>query len=165
MDPVDEVPLVEVGPDPDSDSFLWNHAYQVGDLPTVNVGHPTPEFLEAAHRVDEDPEDLLCLGDAGGSGGCEVEDATNPSISGIGFGGPDIRAWSWSFVPDDVAAVRFTDQNGQILWQRPLDRLVIFPDTPDDNPDGRCSCRLDAINADGAVVVSVDIATGSYLDD
>jgi hypothetical protein len=48
---------------------------------------------------------------------------------------------------------------------RAADRLVIFPDTVDDDPDGVCRCRFDAIDADGGVIASVDLQTGTYSDD
>ena len=51
LDPTEEVELVEVEPGPSDDSFVWSHALQVEDLPPVNVGHPTSEFLEDAARV------------------------------------------------------------------------------------------------------------------
>lgn len=86
-------------------------------------------------------------------------------ISGLTFGGPDVRAWSWQFVPDDADAIRFTDQDGRTSWQRPQERLVIFPDTVADDPDGDCACRLDAIDIDGAVIVSVDVKSSSYTND
>ena len=73
LDPTEEVELVEVEPGPSDDSFVWSHALQVEDLPPVNVGHPTAEFLEDAARVGADPEDHLCLGDALGGRGCSVE--------------------------------------------------------------------------------------------
>jgi hypothetical protein len=165
LNPDEEVELVEVDPDPSDGLVVWIRAYQVEGLPPVNVGHPTQEFLDDAHRVDEDPEQYQCMGDASGSGGCSVEDAAQPSISGLTFGGPDIRAWSWEFVPEDAVAVRFTDQDGETSWQRPQDGLVIFPDTVADDPDGNCPCRLDAIEADGAVIVSVDLETTSYVTD
>src|SRR5687768_17302064 len=72
LDPNDEVVLLEVEPDASDDSFVWSYALQVEDLPQLNVGHPTAEFLEEAARVGEDPEDYLCFGDASGSEGCAV---------------------------------------------------------------------------------------------
>jgi len=164
LDPGDEVELVEVEPDPSDDSFVWSHALQVEDLPPVNVGHPTAQFLEDAARVGADPEDHLCFGDASGTGGCSVEDPEAPSITGLNFGGPDVMAWSWDFVPDDAVAVRFIDQDRVTSWQRPIERTVIFPDTVED-PDGRCPCRLDAIGEDGGVIISVDVDASSYTDD
>ena len=165
LDPTEEVELVEVEPGPSDDSFVWSHALQVEDLPPVNVGHPTSEFLEDAARVGADPEDHLCLGDASGAGGCSVEDPDVPSIAGMTFGGPDVRAWSWDFVPDDAVAVRFIDQDGETSWQRPVERTVIFPDTVESDMDGDCPCRLDAIAEDGEVIISVDVDSSSYVDD
>ena len=163
LDPNDEVELVELEPAPSDDSYVWTHAVQVEDLPVVNVGHPTAQFLEDAARVGAEPEDYVCIGDASGGGGCSVEDPESPSIGGIGFGGPDVMAWSWDFVPEDAAAVRFIDQNGQTSWQRPVERTVIFPDTVEDT-EGNCSCRLDAIGEDGEVIISVDVESLSYID-
>jgi len=164
LDPNDEVELVEVEPDPSNDSFVWSHALQVEGLPKSNVGHPTAEFLEDAARVGGDPEDYLCFGDASGSGGCSVEDPEQPSIGGLTFGGPDVLAWSWDFVPDGAVAVRFIDQDGEATWQRPLERTVIFPDTVEEDPAGNCPCRLDAIGEDGGVIISVDVPSSSYID-
>ena len=75
-------------------------------------------------------------------------------------------AWSWNFVPDGAAAVRFTDQTGQTSWQRPVERMVIFPDTVDDSGDSvvDCACRLDAIAEDGGVIISVDVDLSAYID-
>jgi hypothetical protein len=161
LDPSEEVELVEVEPDPSDDSFVWSHALQVADLPQVNVGHPTSEFLEDAARVDDNPEDYLC----NSGGGCDIEDPEGPSIGGLNFGGPDILAWSWVFLPDDAIAVRFTDQDGRTTWQRPLDRIVIFPDTVEGGIDDvACACQLDAIDEGGAVIVSVSVETGSYIN-
>jgi hypothetical protein len=42
---------------------------------------------------------------------------------------------------------------------------VIFPDTVDDDPYGVCPCRFDAIDADGVVIASVDLQTGTYIND
>jgi hypothetical protein len=163
LDPNEEVELVVVEPAPSNDSYVWTHAVQVGDLPPMNVGQPTAEFLEDAARVGADPEDYLCSGDASGSGGCSVEDPEDPSISGLGFGGPDVMAWSWDFVPEGAVAVRFIDQDGETSWQRPVERTVIFPDSVED-PDGACHCRLDAIAEDGGVIISVDVDSSSYID-
>jgi len=88
LDPNEEVELVEVEPDPNDDSFVWSYALQVEDLPPLNFGHPTSEFLEDAARVGDDPEDYLCFGDASGSTGCSIEDPQGPSISGLTFGAP-----------------------------------------------------------------------------
>ena len=164
LDPNDEVELVEVDPDPSNDSYVWSHALQVEGLPQVNVGQPTAEFLEDAARVGDDPEDYLCFGDASGSGGCSVEDPEHPSISGLTFGGPDVLAWSWDFVPDDSVAVRFFDQDGEATWQRPLQGTVIFPDTVENDPEAICACRFDAIGEDGGVIISVDLNSLSYVD-
>ncbi len=164
LDPSDEIPIIEVDPDPDNDSFDWSTAYQVDDLPKLNVGRPTAQFLEDAARVDDDPEDYLCMGDASGSSGCSVEDPATPAISGIGFGGSDVLAWSWNFVPENTAADTFVDQNGDAVWQRPNDRTVIFPNPDPEGSSQSCACRLDAIDAGGEVIASVDLRSGSYLE-
>jgi hypothetical protein len=164
LDPNQEVELVEVEPAPSDDSFVWTHAVQVGDLPQLNVGHPTDQFLEDAARVGDDPEDYLCFGDASGSSGCSVEDPEDPSITGLTFGGPDVLAWSWDFVPDEAVAVRFIDQDGATSWQRPIEATVIFPDTVEE-PDGPCPCRFDAIGETGDVISSVDVESSTYIDD
>jgi hypothetical protein len=164
LDPKEEIELVEVEPAASDDSYIWLRAFEVEGLAPVNVGHVTPEFLEAAHRLDDDPEAYQCLGDSG-SGGCEVENGERPALGGLTFGGPDTKAWTWQFVPDDAVAIRFTDQDGRTSWQRPQDRLVIFPDTVADDLDGDCACRLDAIDIEGAVIASVDFVTSSYTND
>ncbi len=164
LDPSEEVELIEVEPGPSDDSFVWSHALQVEDLPPVNVGHPTAEFLEDAARVGAEPEEHLCLGDASGAGVLPVEDPEDPSITGLTFGGPDVMAWSWGFVPDDAVAVRFIDHDEETSWQRPIERTVIFPDTVESDMDGRCPCRLDAIAEDGEVIISVDVDSSSYID-
>jgi hypothetical protein len=164
LNPNDEVELVEVEPAPSDDFYVWSHAVRVGHLPQLNVGHPTVRFLEDAARVGEGPEDYLCFGDASGAGGCSIEDPETPSITGLTLGGPDVMAWSWDFVPDDAIAVRFIDQDGGTSWQRPLEGMVIFPDTVEDL-DGHCSCRLDAIGGDGGVIISVDVDSSSNIDD
>jgi fermentation-respiration switch protein FrsA (DUF1100 family) len=164
LNPNEEVELVEVEAAPSDDLYVWTHAVRVGDLPQLNVGHPTAQFLEDAARVGENPEDYLCFGDASGSGGCSIEDPEAPSITGLTFGGPDVMAWSWDFVPDDAVAVRLIDQDGVTSWQRPLEGMVIFPDTVED-PDGHCPCRLDAIGEDGGVIISVDVDSSSYIGD
>ncbi|MGH8949633.1 MAG: hypothetical protein ACRDXF_12295 [Acidimicrobiia bacterium] len=165
LGPAEEVELVEVEPAPSDDVYVWTHAVQVEDLPPVNVGRPTARFLEDAARVGDDPEDYLCFGDASGSGGCSVEDPGVPSISGMTFGGPEVRAWAWDFVPDDAVAVRFIDQDGETFWQRPVEGTVIFPDTVESGVDGDCDCRLDAIAEDGEVIISVDVDASIYIDD
>jgi hypothetical protein len=159
LDPADEISIVEVEPDPDDDSFDWSTAYQVGDLPKLNVGHPSAQFLEDAARVDADPEDYVCLGDASGGGSCDVDDPSSPSISGITFGGPWVMAWSWGFVPEDAVAVRFVGPKSEAMWQRPIDRTVIFPNPDPEGSSQTCVCRLDAIDADGSVILSVDLET------
>jgi hypothetical protein len=163
LDSADEIELVEVDPDPSTDSYVWTTAYQVGDLPKLNVGHPTAEFLEDAARVDDDPEMYLCIGHASGGGGCSVEDPARPSLGGITFGGPSVLAWSWDFVPEEAAAIRFTDQDGVGYWQRPLNRTVIFPDTVADDPDGNCTCLFEALDSNGDVIRTVDLQTGTYV--
>jgi hypothetical protein len=157
----DEVPLIETEPDPSDDSFIWSHAYQVGDLPPINMGQPTPGFMVDANRDPEGAADLVCIG----AGGCEVVDDSGPIVAGLNEGGPDVLAWAWLGVPDQAVAVQFTDQNGTATWQRPIDRLVIFPDTIDDDLDKDCPCRFDAIDAAGIVIASVDIQTGTYINE
>lgn len=159
-----EVPLVEVSPDPNTESFEWISAYQVGDLPKVNVGRPTDEFFADARRESTDVvDDWLCLGDGGGVG-CGPEDPHRPAVSGLTFGGPDVRAWAWSFVPEEAVAVRLTDQDGTVGWQRPARRVVVFPYSIDDDSDLSCPCRLDAIDSNGEVVASVDLEQLTYID-
>jgi hypothetical protein len=165
LDPSEEIALVEVEPSASDGAFIWSRAYEVEGLPPVNVGHVTPEFLEDAHRQDDDPEAYQCLGDASGSSSCGVEDDVRPVISGLTFGGVEVEAWSWQFVPVDAVAIRYTDGDGQSFWQRPQDRLVIFPVTVAGDSDVHCSCRLDAIDIDGGVIVSVDGESSSYMDD
>jgi hypothetical protein len=164
LDPDAEIEIVEVEPAPSDESYAWTHAVQVEGLPPVNVGHPTSEFLDDAHRVGDDPEDYLCTA-IDGSGGCSVEDPDKPSVAGLTAGGPDVVAWEWSFVPDDAAAVTFTDRDGRTTWQRPLERMVIFPDADEDDPDGMCRCRFDAVDRDGEMIVSIDAESGSYIDE
>ncbi len=164
LDPNQEVEVVEAEPPPNDDSFVWTHAVQVGDLPQLNIGHPTAQFLEDAARVEDDPNDYVCFGEVSGSAACEVEDPGNPSITGLTFGRPGVMAWSWVFVPDDAVAVRFIDQDAETTWQRPVERMVVFPDTVED-PDGSCPCRFDAIGANGALISSVDIDSSIYIDD
>jgi hypothetical protein len=41
---------------------------------------------------------------------------------------------------------------------------VIFQDTITGDPDADCPCRFDAIDADGVIVASVDLQTGTYID-
>lgn len=159
LDPADEIALVEVDPEPADESFDWTMGLQVGDLPAVSVGHPTEVFMADAHREDGDPEDLICVGSSG-SIGCAPDDTAAPALHGITFGGPDVEAWAWSFVPADATVVRFTDQDGATSWQRPVDGTVVFPDTS----SGNCECRLDALDEAGEVVASVDVATSSFVD-
>ena len=151
----DEIPLVATEPDPSSYSFTWSDAYLVGNLPKVNVVQPTEEFMDAAHRDPDEASQLVCMGDASGSGGCGELNGPQPSNSGITFGGPDVRAWAWDNVPEQAVAVRFIDQDGASTWQRPADSLVrfaVFPDTINDDPDADCPCRFDAIGSDGVVI-------------
>lgn len=159
-----EVPLIKTQPDPSDASFAWSHAYKVGDLPPINVGQPTTELMGDADRDAGEADDLVCLG-AGGSAGCGDPNNPRPDVSGLTYGGPDVLAWAWLGVPDQAVAVRFTDQDGAVIWQRVVDRLVIFPDTVDDDPDGECPCRFDTIDVDGVIVASVDIQTGTYIND
>jgi hypothetical protein len=163
LDPSEEVEVVEVEPEPSDDSFVWSQAVQIENLPAVSVGQPTVDFLEDAAREPPDPELYLCL-HTGGSPTCDGENPGVGTLIGMTFGRPDVMAWSWLFVPDDAAAVRFIDQDGATSWQRPFERTVIFPDTVED-PDGRCPCRLDAIDEDGGVIISVDVDASSYIDD
>jgi hypothetical protein len=163
----DEVAVVEVDPDPSDASCIFSHAYVFGDLPKINVGQPSPDLMEDAHRDPEEASRLVCFGNGSGSGGGSEIDSPEPQISGVPFGGPDIGAWSWDNVPEEAAAVQFTDQDGTQTWQRPADslvRFVMFPDTIPDDPDGLCPCRFDAIDSDGDVIASVDLRTGEYLD-
>jgi hypothetical protein len=160
----DEVPLIETEPDSGDDSFNWTHAYTVGDLPPINVGQPTADFMADAQRDPEEAENLICTG-VGGSGGCTERSSSDPDVGGLNYGGPDVLAWSWMGVPDEAAAVQFTDQNGTATWQRPIDRLVIFPDTMIGDTDADCPCRFDAVDANGVIVASVDLQTGTYIDD
>jgi hypothetical protein len=162
---VDEVPLIEIQPDPSDDSYTWTHAYRAGELPPINVGQPTPEFMAAGARDPESADGFVCLG-SDGSVGCGTLDSPAPQVMGLTYGGADNRAWAWIDVPDEAVAVRFTDQNGISTWQRAAHRLVIFPDTIDDDPDGECpSCRFEAIDVDGAVIAMVDIETGTFIND
>jgi hypothetical protein len=159
----DEQPLIRSQPDPSDDSFTWSHVYRVGGLPPTNVGRPTPAFLADALRDPGETEELLCLG-SDGSVGCGALDSPGPEVIGLTLGGADVLAWAWRGVPDQAAAVRFTDQNGTATWQRVIDRLVIFPDTIAFDPDGHCPCRFEAIDADGVVIATVDMETGTYIN-
>ena len=164
----DEVLLVQTDPDPSTDSFTWSDAYVVEDLPKTNVGQPNAEFMEDAARDPDEASQLVCMGDASGSGGCGVIGDPEPDTGGVTFGGPDTRAWAWYNVPEEVAAVQFTDQDGVGTWQRPADslaRFVMFPDTVSDRPDDICLCRFDAVDSEGVVIASVDLRTGTYIDD
>jgi hypothetical protein len=61
--------------------------------------------------------------------------------------------------------LRFIDQDGRTPWQRPFDRIVIFPDTVEGGIDDvDCACQLDAIGEDGEVILSVDVDSLSYVD-
>lgn len=164
LDPGEEIVLVEVDPAPSDDFLIWESAYQVDGLPVVNVGRVTPEFLESAGRQGDDPEDYECVGDSSGSSGCGIDEG-EPALSGITFGGSEIRAWSWQFIPEEAIVVRFTDQEGKTRWQRPQSRLVIFPNTVDNDMDGNCpDCRLDAIDNDGNVIGSASVDTFASTD-
>ena len=162
-----EVPLVRTEPDPGDAAFIWSHTYVVGDLPPVNVGQPTPEFMADANREADEADELVCIGGGGGAG-CGALDSPEPEIMGLTNGGPDVLAWAWIGVPNQAVAVQFIDQDGTATWQRNVDRpvrLVIFPDTIVDDPDGDCPCRFDAIDSDGVVIASVDLQTGTYVTD
>ena len=159
----DEQPLIEFQPAPSDDSYVWSHAYQVGQLPPIDVGQPTPGTMAAGARDPESADGFVCLG-SDGSVGCGVLDGPGPEVMGLTLGGADVEAWAWIGVPDEAAAVRFTDQNETATWQRVIDRLVIFPDTIAFDPDGHCPCRFDAIAADGVVIATVDIETGTYIN-
>jgi hypothetical protein len=164
----DEVVLVQTEPDPSTDSFTWSDAYVVEDLPKTNVGQPNAEFMEDAARDPDEASQLVCMGDASGSGGCGVIGSPEPELGGVTFGGLETRAWSWNNVPEEAAAVQFTDQDGNRTWQRPADslvRFVMFPDTVSDRPDDICLCRFDAIDSEGIVISSVDLRTGTSIDD
>lgn len=161
LDAADELALIEASSDAPDDYFAWTHGLEVGDLPLVNVGHPTEAFLADAHRMNTDPTTLLCLGSRSSSG-CVIDD-DRPAIQGLNFGQPDAGAWEWAFVPATTAAVRFTDRDGGTVWQRPIERLVIFPDT--DGTSGQsCDCQTDAVDAAGTVIASVDVDAGIYVD-
>jgi hypothetical protein len=95
----DEVPLIEIEPDPSDASFVWSHAYEVGDLGPINVGEPTPEFMADAHRDAEGADELVCIG-SGGSAGCGALDSPGPELMGLTYGGSDVLAWAWVGVPD-----------------------------------------------------------------
>jgi hypothetical protein len=136
-----EVPLIETEPDPSDALFTWSHAYEVGDLAPINVGQPTPEFMADAHRDAEGADELVCIG-SGGSAGCGALDSPGPELMGLTYGGSDVLAWAWVGVPDQAVAVQFTDQDGTATWQRAADRLVIFPDTVGDDPEGVCPWRF-----------------------
>jgi hypothetical protein len=162
-----EVPVVETEPDASEGSCTWSNAYMFDGLPQINVGQPSAGFMEDAARDPAAAGELVCFGDGSGSGGAAELDSPEPQISGVSFGGPDVRAWAWSNVPDQAVAVQFTDQDGTTSWQRTVEglvRLVVFPDTIVDDPDGVCPCRFDAIDSDGVVIASVDIRTGTYID-
>ena len=49
---------------------------------------------------------------------------------------PTFSHGAWVGVPDQAVAVQFTDQDGTATWERAADRLVIFPDTVGDDPEG-----------------------------
>jgi len=118
-----------------------------------------------AARDPDGADEMVCLG-SNVSAACGELDSPGPEVMGLTYGGADIRAWAWIDVPDEAVAVRFTDQNGIATWQRAANRLVIFPDTIDDDPNGECpSCRFEAIDGDGAVIATVDIETGTRIND
>ncbi|MGA7273040.1 MAG: hypothetical protein WB239_18370, partial [Acidimicrobiia bacterium] len=66
--------------------------------------------------------------------------------------------------PEEAVAVRLTDQDGTVGWQRPAGRVVVFPYSIDDDSAGGCPCRLDAVDSNGEVVASVDLEQMRYID-
>lgn len=157
----DEVPLVDTTADPNP-AFVWSGAYKAGDLPPLEVGRPSAQFMEDAHRDPAEADELVCFGASGGYGCEPALDARDgqPLVSGANFGGPNVLAWVWLDVPEETAAVQLTDQSGATVWQRPIDRVVILPANV--APDGECACRLDALDRDGETIASVDLLTGSH---
>lgn len=152
--PGDEVELVEAEPENDSRDLTWTTGLQVEGLPVLSIGLPTEQFLEDAARAGEVPEDYFCQG---GNGGYGCDEAGVSTVTGHTFGGPDVLAWTWTFVPEDTAAVRFTDQKRNTFWQRPVHGMVVFPDTNvenalDDAVGPECFCTFEALDVDGEVI-------------
>ena len=52
---------------------------------------------------------------------------------------------------------QFTDQNGEVRWQRPLDGTALFADTADNDGGQPCACSFLAIDDDGTVIARHEI--------
>jgi hypothetical protein len=93
----------------------------------------------------------------GGLGAGCGDPTTGPLTSGLSGSNGQTAGYTWENVPAGAAVVRLVVDSGQVLWQRPEDGFVLFPQVGD--PDAPfCPCVLEALGPDGAVVDSVDLS-------
>lgn len=158
------VQLSETDPPPNvsGSGVLLDRGYEIEGVPVVGTGRPDPDGSSDAVSL---PPGALCVG-APNSYGCGPASSTSdePRLTGITDGTPNVKAWAWASVPPHATVVRFTDHDGTISWQRPMNEFSMFPDTRN-SPNAVCDCRLDAFDEAGRPLASVDVSTASYLND
>jgi hypothetical protein len=164
LGPEDLIPIAQVPPPPDGEHVIFERGYDVEGLDVLGLGRVNPAAF------DEDPEmfpaymrDSTCVGSSW-SFGCGEHGGGRPHVTGITQGGADILAWAWSDVPTGAAVVVFTDHDGSRRWQPAREGVVYFPDTLDD-PDGYCECTLEAFDAAGRSLATVNLVNNSYIED
>jgi hypothetical protein len=159
------VELSETDPPPNvsgsGSGVIFDHGYEIEGVAPVGTGRPDPESSSSAVSL---PPGAVCVGTPH-SYGCGPAFSTpdRPLLTGITEGTSDVRAWAWQGLPPRATVVRFTDHDGTIRWQRPINGFSMFQDTL--SADVVCQCRLDAFDEAGRPLASVDVRTASYLND
>jgi len=99
------------------------------------VGHP-PQIVATVltYNGGAAPEVMRCTSE-GGSSGCRGVGQAGPDISwtsSIDNHVADTDLWTWSNVPAGAAFVTYAG-GAEVLWQRPIAGVAMFPKTPGDS--------------------------------
>lgn len=124
-----------------------------GNAIDLMVGPMPPQ---RAAELKPEPREWVCIGDDTGMACGDHNEGLY--ITAANGGGPHVQAWAWSNVPAETDVVRFTDHDGTVSWQRPIDGFVMFQDTQNGNEE--CNgCQLDAFDASGNHLTGFDLDT------
>lgn len=157
FDPADEVVIRAVEPNPSSDSYVWTAAFGIDGidpLDSINIGRMGPAEI-ASFGVD-DAGELVCRGTVW-MRSIVCDEGVGPKPVQFDGDGRDTGAWVWTDLPGGTAVVQFTDQDGEVRWQRPLDGTALFADTSDNDGGQKCACSFLAIDDDGTVIARHEI--------
>lgn len=147
--PTARLTIRSVNPDPSTETFTWEHGYQIDGFRTVNTGRGNLNPNRDATGPENGDGRTFCVG-VTGDAGCG---SSIPPLKEIRNADTHNRAWVWTIAPTEAALVTFTDRSGTTSSQRPIDGIAIFPDATTGSNDG-CDCTLTATDLTGKTLTS-----------